>query len=347
MLIAGVALLAGAAPATANTTAPANIPAPANTPTRAGAPVPGPYAPLDRPGPPLDVPAAALAASLSCSPGVTGAGRAPVLLVHGTLFNAQLNWSWTYQPALAAAGIPTCTVNLPGYAMADIATAGEYVVHAIRHMHALAGRKIDILGYSQGGMVPRWALRFWPDTRTMVDQFVAIDPSNHGTLDANGVCLLTCAPAIWQQQAGSRFLTALNDGPETFAGISYTVIYSRLDEVVVPNLDAEGSSALHTGAGSIANIAAQQVCPLDTSEHLLMGTVDPVAYALAVDAFTHDRVAAPGDIPTSVCSQHFLPGVTTASFLSHFAQIGVTVATVLATYPHTPSEPALPSYVYP
>jgi hypothetical protein len=38
--------------------------------------------------------------------------------------------------------------------------------------------------------------------------------------------------------------------------------------------------------------------------------------------------------------------VTPASFLNHFAQIGVTVATGLATYPHSPTEPALPSYVY-
>ena len=106
VLIAGVALLAGAAPAAQASTATPAAAARANTAARVDTAVPGPYAPLDRPGPPLDVPAAALAASLSCSPGVTGAARAPVLLVHGTLFNAQLNWSWTYEPALAAAGIP-------------------------------------------------------------------------------------------------------------------------------------------------------------------------------------------------------------------------------------------------
>lgn len=315
-------------------------------PAAAASPSTGPYAPLNRPGPPLHVPPAALAASLACSPGVAHSRRAPVLLVHGTFFTAELNWSWNYEPAFAAAGIPTCTVNLPGYGLGNIATAAEYVVHAIRHVHAMAGRKIDILGYSQGGMVPRWALRFWPDTRAMIDQFVAIDPSNHGTLDANAACALTCAPAIWQQQTGSHFLTALNTGPETFAGIGYTVIYSRLDEVVVPNLDASGSSALHTGAGSIVNIAAQSVCPLDLSEHLRMGTVDPVAYALARDAFDHGRVAHRGNVPASVCSQAFLPGVTPASFLSHFARIGATIATTLATYPHTPAEPPLPCYVY-
>ena len=30
-------------------------------------------------------------------------------------------------------------------------------------------------------MVPRWALRFWPDTRPMVDDQIGMAPSNHGT----------------------------------------------------------------------------------------------------------------------------------------------------------------------
>lgn len=72
--------------------------------------------------------------------------------------------------------------------MGDIQVTGEYVVHAIRTVHQLSGRQTDVLGFSQGGMLPRWALRFWPDTRPMVNAFVALDPSNHGTLDSWTVC---------------------------------------------------------------------------------------------------------------------------------------------------------------
>lgn len=300
---------------------------------------PRPYAPLDRPGPPLDVPITALAASLHCSAGVAHARRAPVLLVHGTTLDSSINWSWNYEPDLTAAGIPWCTVDLPGDGMADVATAGEYVVHAIRTMHAEAARRIDILGYSQGGMVPRWALRFWPDTRSMVDQFVAIDPSNHGTLDAVGACAAGCAPSIWQQRTGSAFLGALNSGAETFAGISYTVVWSMDDEVVTPNAGPSSSSALHTGGGHITNLTAQQVCPGHVADHITMGTIDPVAYAVALHAIAGTPVGDP-------CATPFLPGLTPASVMAHEAAVGAQAVTVLGTYPHVPSEPPLPAYVY-
>ncbi len=78
-------------------------------------------------------------------------------------------------------------------------------------MNAVSGQKVDVLGHSQGGMVPRWALRFWPDTRPMVDDLVGMAPSNHGT-DTAGTCSAGsgCAQAFWQQRAGSEFIKALN-----------------------------------------------------------------------------------------------------------------------------------------
>jgi hypothetical protein len=213
-------------------------------------------------------------------------------------------------------------------------------------MHQMSGHKVDILGFSQGGMLPRWALRFWPDTRRLVDDVVAIDPSNHGTLDANGACTPSCAPAVWQQRGGSRFLAVLNSAAETFAGIAYTVVYSRTDEVVAPNFDASGSSSLHSGTGAIVNIAAQQICPADLSEHLAMGSYDPVAYAVAIDALTHPGPADLARVPKSVCTMPFQPGVDPQTFPTDYtAYAGGAVAEV-ATHPHTASEPPLAPYVW-
>ena len=48
----------------------------------------------------------------------------------------------------------------------------------------------------------------------------------------------------------------------------------------------------------ITNIATQAVCPGDAYEHLTIGTIDPVAYALAVDALTHPGPADPARRPS-------------------------------------------------
>ncbi|WP_354699110.1 hypothetical protein DSM112329_04817 [Paraconexibacter sp. AEG42_29] len=266
------------------------------------------FAPVDRPGPALSVPAAQLDSRLQCSPGLDGAGRAPVLLVQGTGATAKDNWSWTYQPALDKLGIAWCTIDLPDNATSDVQVAGEYVVHAIRTMHRRAGRRIAIIGHSQGGMVPRWALRFWPDTRAMVDDVIGFAPSNHGTVMAR--CQGGCSAAGWQQSDESSFMKALNSRQETFAGISYTNVYTRTDETVQPNQDAlTGSSSLRTGDGRITNVATQDVCPAAVYEHLLVGLVDPVAYALAVDALNNDGPAAPSRVPVTTCAQALHPGI--------------------------------------
>jgi hypothetical protein len=234
----------------------------------------------------------------------------------------------------------------PEHATGDIQRAGEYVVYAIRTMHARAHRRIDVLGYSQGGMVPRWALRFWPDTPRMVEDLVALDPSNHGTIDARAACQSECDAANWQQSDTSRFMAALNSYAETFRGIDYTVVFSHTDEVVVPNTSASGSSSLHTGRGRIRNIAVQDICPADTSEHLAMGSYDPVGYALAVDAFDHSGPASPARIPVRVCSQAFQPGVDPATFPQNYGRYLRAVGANSASARELPAEPALASYVF-
>jgi triacylglycerol esterase/lipase EstA (alpha/beta hydrolase family) len=306
------------------------------------------YPPLDRPGPALDVPIASLQASLLCSANLRTSTHEPILLVPGTTVTPAVEYSWTYERAFNQLHLPWCAVTLPASTMGDIQTAGEYIVYAIRWMHAVTGKKLQIVGHSQGGMVPRWALRFWPDTRAMVDDMIGMAPSNHGTVDAFALCLpvVGCAPAIWQQETNSPFLQALNSGAETFAGISYTQIYTVLDEIVVPNFNEEGSSSLHTGAGAITNISVQSVCPGHITDHLLIGTADPVAFALVMDAINHPGPAVPSRIPRSVCGQLLQPGVNPITFVPNFAKTSAYLATVLATSPHVPAQPALAPYTH-
>jgi Lipase (class 2) len=310
------------------------------------------YAPLDQPGPALSVPQDKLNASLQCS-GDLASGPAPVLLVPGTGSNPEHNFSWNWEPALTNLGISWCAVTLPDNALGDVQVAGEYVVNGIRTMYQQAGRRISIIGHSQGGMVPRWPLRFWPDTRSMVDDQIGFAPSNHGTTGAETLCSVSCAAADWQQSDKSEFIKALNSYKETFAGISYTEIYTHNDEVVTPNSDDTGSSSLHTGDGAITNVAVQDLCPGDVSEHLAVGTQDLVAYDIAIDALQHPGPADPTRAKASdsaICTPPvpplgLMPGINPVTYPTDLANATADLLANTAAAPAITSEPPLACYV--
>jgi hypothetical protein len=282
------------------------------------------------------VPAEKLRAALKCGAGVDNARRAPVLLLHGTGATVEENWMWNYVPAFNSLGIPWCTLQSPERGQGDIQVNGEYVVHAIREMHRRAGRRISLIGHSQGGMLPRWALRFWPDTRAMVDDQIGFAASNHGTTQARITCREECSPSSWQQMDGSAFLRALNSFQETFAGISYTMVYTRLDEIVQP----PDGAALHGGGGRITNVAIQDICPLALSEHLLIGIVDTTAFALAMDALSHDGPASVARVGANGCAQRPIPGLMSGALPS----IALSYLTAPGVDP-VPAEPPLRCFV--
>ena len=273
------------------------------------------FAPVDGPGQQLAVSEARLAAALACRGGVEDARRAPVLLVHGTSLTREENWSAAYGPALSYLRIPWCAVALPDRATGDIQTHAEYVVHAIRRMRRIAGRRIAIIGASQGGMLPRWALRFWPDTRAMVEDLVALAPSNHGTTRGHLPCRSACRPAHRQQLSGSRFMRALNSVTETFREISYTNVYTRFDAVVTPPESAE----LHTGDGRITNVAVQDICSIDPSDHMTLALANATGFALAMDALGRDGPADVATVAARGCAQPRIPGYDPARLASSTA----------------------------
>lgn len=267
-------------------------------------------APIDRPGPSLSVPKSKMAAALHCTSSVKDAPRAAVLLSPGTGQTSDEAFRWNYQPALKARGIPWCALDTPDHTLADIQIQGEYFVYAIRQMYRLSGRKVSILGYSQGGMNFRWALRYWPGTRRMVDDTISLGGDNHGTETINnlGACATTCPPAAWQQIPGSEFLRALNSPVETFDGISYTQVFTNYDLLSTP-AGAGGTTPLRTGQGDISNVALQDICPGNTADHAAIGSTDPVAFALAIDALGHRGPARPARIDRAVCLRSSYSGV--------------------------------------
>ncbi|TCO59367.1 esterase/lipase family protein [Actinocrispum wychmicini] len=307
------------------------------------------FAPVDRPGPALSVPTGDLAASLVCSSNLDNASRSPVLLLDGTWSNTNANFRWNYVRALTMRGIPWCTSNIQTSPQAlnnseDIQTRGEYVTFAIRDMHARAHRKVSILGWSQGGMVARWSLRFWPDTRPLVEDIIGLAPSNHGTLDADVACQLPCAAAAWQQRTHSNFYRALNSFQETFIGIDYTSIITDQDEVVLPPT----SGFLPTGNGSIANYRVQDLCgPLYVADHVKLGSFDSAGEAFVMDAVNNP---GPANITRlqpnalSTCTRPFMSGVNPLTFTTDLTGLTASVADAFATSNLITAEPPLRCY---
>jgi hypothetical protein len=119
--------------------------------------------------------------------------------------------------------------------------------------------------------------------------------------------------------------------------------------IVTPNSNDSGSSSLHGGGGAITNVAIQDVCPLDPSDHLAIGVQDLVAYDLAVDALEHPGPADPARAAASdagICTPlALMPGINPATYPSDAAGVLLDLATNSATAPAVNAEPPLACYV--
>lgn len=273
-----------------------------------------PAAAANRAKAPYSVPLAKMDAALDCyytqdghyrfGTGAQGIGPGksqPVLLVHGTGVNREQNWEWNYLPALLGEGFDVCWIQLPSGSVGDIQISSEYVARAIEVMNSASGEKLDVLGHSQGGLQPRWAIK-WFEAGNKVDDYVSLATPNHGTYMA-GYRPLTagCFASCWQMQIDSNFITALNERDETPGKSSYTNIYTLSDELVQP----VGTQALK-GA---SNILLQDLCPGRPVDHLGIAA-DYVTWELVLNAFLNPGGADPKSLSPTACTQALLPGAT-------------------------------------
>lgn len=301
-------------------------------------------APTNATGPAIETPASELDAALVCSADLDQATRPPVLLVPGIFLNPDNQYSWNWLIELRRLQIPHCTVRLPSEGTADLQVSAEYLVHAIRQMASRSRHKVQVVGASVGGMLPRWVLRFWPDTRNLVEDLISLAGAHHGALLADGICLAGCQPAVFQAKPNSNFLRALNAGFETLPDIAYTSAYTRTDIVLFPSLGPNASAILKGGGANVVNIATQDICPLNVAENLLAGTSDPVVYAIAMDAIQHPGQASAARIDRAVCAQIGMPAVDPLAVPTRFAATTATFSAQLALQPRVAREPALRCY---
>ena len=292
------------------------------------------------PGPALTVPQALLAAAVWCDSSVTpGSGRQAVLLIHGTGSTPAEAWGWNYMNALPADGYGVCTVTLPNRAVGEFTESAEYAVYAARVAYQRSGRKIAIIGHSQGGTIAAWIGKFWPDVARNATDIISLDGPMQGSALANTICVAgSCTPLTWQLRIGGQHMAALKDSPLQ-QGAAITSISSRLDEIVFPQ-------PLASTLPGAANILVQSICPLRATEHGLMLS-DAVGYALVLDALRHDGGAVAARIPFLLCLQQNLPGtdlIAAAGFLPTITALALGLTDVRM---FVPSEPPLPAYAAP
>lgn len=261
--------------------------------------------------PRLNVSPKKLRSSLFCQESVTNAARTPVLLVTGTGVDGSEAWPAGLQRSLTRAGVPSCYVNFPQHTTGDIQVAVQYLVYAVGVVRGRAGRDIAVYGISQGGLLPRFALTYWPSLRAKVSDAVLLAGTQHGTTTFQAL-LAGCSPncrftaAAWQQAAESALLKALNrrGRDETPGRTSWTTVRTLSDEIVQPTGGPRPTSALD-GA---SNLVIQQVCAGRTTNHIGTG-VDSVSYAALRDAMTHKGPARASRINRSVCRRPYAPGL--------------------------------------
>lgn len=210
----------------------------------------------------------------------------PVVLVHGTFEDQYDNWA-DLSPQLAAMGYCVFSLNYGGAAGSVIQgvneigqSAGQLASFVQQVRNATGASKVDIIGHSQGGMMPRFFIKNLGGA-SEVHSLVALVPSNNGT-DLDGLVELanlipganafigSVCEACVEQEVGSTFLTDLNAGGETNPAVNYTVITTTHDEVVTPF-----TNALLPAASNVTNETLQDFCPNDTTEHVGMSYDQP------------------------------------------------------------------------
>ncbi len=227
----------------------------------------------------------------------------PVVLVHGLAGNKNTNWQ-TFAPLLANNGYCVFALTYgvtPGAALplnqlggftTMEASARELAAFVNRVLATTHAHKVDILGHSEGTVVPDYYAKFLGGA-AKIGKYVSLAPIWHGTNPA-GLATLSQLAKIYglspvvdgafapyfasgpQLLAGSAFNAKLRSGgTPAVKGIAYTNIVTKYDELVVPY-----SSGIQAGT---RNITVQDQCGLDYSDHLEIAA-DPIAAADVLNA---------------------------------------------------------------
>lgn len=204
----------------------------------------------------------------------------PVVLVHGTGGNRSTNWQ-TYGPLLKNNGycvfaltygvVPGTPypVNALGGMNSMRSSAAELGEFVERVLAATGADKVDIVGHSQGTLMPNYYAKFLGGAHR-IGSYVSLSPLWHGTGIGNTAPLAALAfgdadapmpfcGACGEMGTGSAFIEQMRAGGVAVPGINYVNIMTKYDELVIPY-----TSGREAG---MTNIVVQDQCKLDFAEH--------------------------------------------------------------------------------
>ena len=230
------------------------------------------------PGVAADPAAAPRGVNTGCRP--SAKHRYPVVLVNGTFEVMQDSFDYL-GPRLAAAGYCVFGYNY-GASVAPQVQSVAPVLASVQQLAAEVGAvkaatgttKVDLIGYSQGGLLSEYYTKF--GGASSVHSITALAPTTHGTTllglgtlagylpGAQRVFEAAGCPACDDQVLPSSVVSALDTGPIAVSGVRYTVIDTRYEDVVTPT----GSSFIHEPG--VVNEYVQSFDPTDVDEHIVL-----------------------------------------------------------------------------
>ncbi|SAM78769.1 probable Lipase B precursor [Ustilago bromivora] len=218
--------------------------------------------------PPFSTPKSLLDAGLTCQNGSPSSQSKPILLVPGTGATGKQSFDSNWIPLSAHLGYNPCWISPPPFMLNDSQINAEYIVNAVNILYAGSrSKKVPVLTWSQGGLAAQWALTFFPSIRSKVDRLMAFAPDYKGTIEAGLLNAVGLSPqSVWQQTAGSAFVTALQNAGGLNQIVPTTNLYSATDEIVQPQITNSPLDSSHLF--NAKNIQAQSVCgPLFIIDH--------------------------------------------------------------------------------
>jgi hypothetical protein len=280
-------------------------------------------------------------------------GKPPVILIPGTAVPAGTTWYYTFSKLGNSTDADVVWVNLPRASLNDAQVNAEYVAYAINYISSLCGKPTALISWSQGGLDTQWALKYWPSTRPALQDFIAMSPDFHGTITVAAICpaltYVACTPSILQQAWEAEFIRTLRSDGGDSAYVPTTVIYSAFDEIVEP-MSGPNASALLNDARSVGVTLAhvQSVCPgqpaggFYTHEGVLY---NPLAWALAIDAITHNGPASISRVDLKrVCGMALAPELDLQDVFGTEGLMLIAAAEVASYRPRAAREPAIAGY---